>query len=220
MATAIELVRKLDKLEGQRQSVEDELRQREQSLKSIRADAENYEAARTIFMEASRRTQLSVKSYIEGLVTKVIGVFGRDYKFLVDFDLKKDRTECILRVQEGDKEPYVPREDQGGGLRDIIGFALRIVLSSLERPRSRPILVLDEPMNQMGVYSVAGGSLIKEISDKLGFQIIIITHDTELMSIGDTVYEVEYENGKSQVIHRSGELVDKPVVRRRRRGCE
>ena len=186
-------------------------------LENIEKYLKDLDQARWVLLEASKRTQTAIKSYIETLVTKALSIFDRDYKFLVDFQMNKDRTECILRVQEGGKDPYIPKEDQGGGLRDIVGLSLRIVLSSIENPRSRPILFLDEPLKQLGEYSEMSYQIVKEISEKLGYQIIVLTHDKSLVHIGAKIYNIEIHNGISEVQDLSFETTPLEVISRPRR---
>lgn len=166
--------------------------------------AENSKKAKWVVSEVVRLTQENVKEYIEELVTMaLVAVFDRDYKFVVDFDMRDNRSNCLLRVQEGDWEPYVPKDDQGGGILDVISFALRVVLWSLENPPSNNFFYLDEPMKFVGSGDSAeierAVGMMKEVSDKLGIQLIINTHEPMVASIGDRVFRVTHKNGKSQV---------------------
>jgi len=161
---------------------------------------ENLIKTRWLLTEASRLTQMNIQNQIESLVTMAIrSVYERDFKFLVEFEIKRNKTECLLRVQEGEKEPYIPKEDQGGGLLDVISLALRIVLWSMEKPRSRNIFILDEPGKWTGVLIVKFGEMLKEISKELGLQILMVTHDSELVEIADRAWKVIHDGRFSEV---------------------
>ena len=116
-------------------------------LESIGIEILDMVEARNIISEAARITQQQFKMLVEELVTTAIqAVFpNKDYKFVMQFVLQNNRPQINLLVQDGENEPYIPKEEQGGGLLDIISFALRVVLWSLEKPRSRNILIMDEP---------------------------------------------------------------------------
>lgn len=159
--------------------------------------------ARWILSEASRITQQRFSGYLESLVTKALtSVFDRPFKFIVDFVMKRNKSECYFYVQDGDKEPEVPKDEMGGGCVDLVSIALRTVLWSLENPRSRNVLILDEPMKFVGkgVLLSRAGKMLKEISHKLGFQLIMVTHETEdLCKIADRVWNVTHNGVHSEV---------------------
>lgn len=180
---------------------------------------DNLAEARFIISEASRLTQQQFKDFVESLVTLAIqSVFpDKDYRFLVDFDLKSNRSQINLLVQEEDKEPYIPEEDQGGGLLDIISFSLRIVMWSLERPKSRNVLIFDEPFKYTGNLTELAANMMKEISHKMKLQIIMVTHDERLSEIADRSWKVtRVKTGPSLVELIDGET-EKPIIKIRRR---
>ena len=75
-------------------------------------------------------------------------VFDRPFRFVLNFERKHNKLAIQPVVMEGENE-YVPKEDMGGGVLDIIGFALRVVLWSLEKPRSRNVMIVNR--KQRGV---------------------------------------------------------------------
>lgn len=70
---------------------------------------------------------------------------------------------------------------------------------SLENPKSRGVIILDEPMKNMGDLIVLGGEMLREIAHKLGLQLIIITHEKELIDIADKAYHVKHDGYSSHV---------------------
>jgi DNA repair exonuclease SbcCD ATPase subunit len=157
--------------------------------------------ARNIVSEAARITQQQFKLLVEELVTSAINaVFpNKDYKFVMQFVLQNNRPQINLLVQDGENEPYVPKDEQGGGLLDIISFALRVVLWSLEKPRSRNTLIMDEPFRWTGNLTELAANMMKEISKKLELQIIMVTHDERLMEIADKSWLCKKEKELSVV---------------------
>lgn len=176
--------------------------------------------SRLIISEASRATQMQFKEFVESLVTLAIQtVFPEEgYKFIVEFDLKANHSVINLLVQQGDKEPYVPEEEQGGALLDIISFALRIVLWSLEKPRSRNTLIFDEPFRWTGDLTPLAANMMREISKKLNIQIIMVTHDKRLKEISDKFWTVHREKGGESIIDNLIEVKEeiKSKIKRRK----
>ena len=109
------------------------------------------------------------------------------------------------------------KDDEGGGLIDVISFALRVVLHSLETPQSRNVLVLDEPLKWTGKLMSKAGQMIKEISNRLGLQVILVTHEPELSEIADRSFFVEQVDGISNVTVMDEEAVQQSGRLKRRK---
>ena len=198
----------INKKKTEKELLEQQLLSRKKEIEGKKAQTEKVIKARWVLSEVARLTQEKFKGYVESLVTMAIrSIFDRPYEFLVDFEIKRNKSECYLKVKEGDWEPYVPKDEQGGGIIDIISFALRVVLWSLQKPRSRNVIILDEPMKNMGDLIFLGGQMLREISHRLGFQLLIVTHEKELVSIADRAWEVKH-NGISSDVKLLGEKMD------------
>lgn len=178
--------------------------------------------ARNIISEASRVTQKQFKDFVEQLVTLAIqSVFTEEnYKFVVNWELQNNRTQINLMVQQGEKEPYDPEDEQGGALLDIISFALRIVLWVLEKPRSRNVFILDEPFRWTGGYTERVAHMMRDTSKELTLQIIMVTHDKKLKEIADRSWITERIRGGVSVVTMVDQLpieeVKEKTVKRRK----
>ncbi len=107
-------------------------------------------------------------------------VFGEDaYKFRIIFEQKRNQVEASLFF-ERDGELFDPLQAAGGGVLSVACFALRLSVIYLTKRTVRPVMILDEPFGQLSVeYRDRMASLITELSNKFGFQFIIITHANE-----------------------------------------
>lgn len=159
--------------------------------------------ARWVLTEVATLTQKRFKEKVETLVTMAIkSVFDRPFQFVLNFERKRNKMECRPEIKElvnGKYRVYDPSEDMGGGIVDIISFALRIVLWSLENPRSRDVIILDEPMKNLGKLVTLAGQILREISHKLNFQLIIVTHEDALIEVADRAYYVSHDGNMSHV---------------------
>ena len=170
--------------------------------------------ARWVLSEVARLTQERFKEKVESLATMAIrAVFDRPFDFVLEFERKRNKLECRPVVKEGDAE-YVPKDDMGGGIIDVLSFALRVVLWSMQRPRSRNTIILDEPMKYVGKGELLdrAGRMLREVSRGLGLQLILVTHEPQLIEIADRAYSVKHD-GKRSVV----ELVKGGKLKRRRR---
>lgn len=179
--------------------------EKEETIEILKQTIETLTKARWTITEVQRLTQERFKHRVESLVTMAIkSVFeGRDFGFELSFEEKRNQMEIrpiVYEIIDGVRQDLDdPEFDFGGGLVDVISFAWRIVMWSLENPKSRGVIILDEPMKNMGDLIVLGGEMLKEIAHKLGLQLIIITHEKELIDIADKAYHVKHDGYSSHV---------------------
>ncbi|HON83779.1 MAG TPA: ATP-binding protein, partial [Caldisericia bacterium] len=83
----------------------------------------------------------------------------------------------------------------------IISLALRIsILEKSINPKFEGPLILDEPLTFLDEGSKKLiGEFLKKVSEILGRQIILITHDRILMEIGDKTFYVKIKDGVSKI---------------------
>jgi len=80
----------------------------------------------------------------------------------------------------------------GGGAVDIAALTLQISLWSIARPRTEGIFILDEPLKWLKgkELPVRGGKIIKDLSSKIGVQIIMVSHSEELIEYADNIIAI------------------------------
>ena len=187
----------------QKQQAEKELLQTEEDLKKSQQHMENLLKARELISAEAEATQKAFQQRINSLVTMVIrSVFvEREIDFKLSIERKKNRLEVKPMLIENGIEYDDIGYDFGGSMIDLISFALRVVLWSMQKPKSRAIFILDEPFKQIGkgVMLERAGQMVKELSEKLGLQIILVTHEKQLQEIADKSFLVDMKNGKSIV---------------------
>lgn len=158
------------------------------------------EKIRWVFMEVSRKTQDEIKERIEHLITLAIrSVFEREFTFKLVLQNKNNRVYAIPTIIDGEHEFTDIKEDLGGGMIDIISLAFKIVLWSLESPKKRNLFIVDEPFRFTGKLVKKAGYMLKYLASELNFQVIMVSHDDELIDICDRVYGVTH-NGKHSVV--------------------
>lgn len=157
--------------------------------------------ARWVLTEVTKLTQEMFKEKVESLITMAIRtVFKRDFVFELIMERKRNRFECRPVVKENGCE-FDLKFDRGGGLIDIISFVFRVVNWNMEKPRSRNVFFLDEPFRFIGKGKMLArvGEMLKKISDKLNFQVIMVTHDVEFKKLADKVFYVGRNKGVSSI---------------------
>jgi chromosome segregation ATPase len=167
---------------------------------------------RVLLQEVAQQTQEQLRFHIEEIVSLALdAVFPDPYRLEVSFEQRRGKTECDLWfVGDGGDERIRPIDAAGGGAVDVAAFALRVALFSLQRPKSRAVLALDEP-GRFVSRDLQGrfGEMVAEISHRLGIQIIMVTHSEEYVEAADRVFRVSQRKGVSKVV--AGHIVHQAI---------
>lgn len=177
---------------GQLELLKNQLAEKEVIVTHYKDEYDKLVKSRLFITEIANQTQQQFKDYIEALVTRLItSVYSYDYKFICNFEIKRNKPECELLLQKGDQPPFKPKDDEVcGGIINLISYGLNIGLWSLEEPRSRSTFILDEPFTWVGILINKVVDIIKEINNELNLQLIMVTHDSVLADLGDKTWEV------------------------------
>jgi len=168
-------------------------------LEELKVYYEDLQKARALVAEAGQFTQSYLKEYIESMITTALqAVFEEDYKFIIDFDIKRNKPEANLKLLIRGEE-VDPSNSVGGGILDIASFAFRIVLWSIKNPKSNNIIILDEPFRFLHGNIENAIKMTKEISNKLNIQFIIVSQIPEIAEGADKVWGVVHNGEYSEV---------------------
>lgn len=150
------------------------------------------EIAQLFLQVVAQRTQSQLKVHIKDIVQLALdSVFPGEFDFDIDIQIKRGKTEIKL-IFNVDGEEINPVDADGGGAVDIAAMALRIAVWGLGG--TRQTIILDEPFHNLSEsLQQSGAELIKEISNELGVQFIVITHRKEVAEQADKVFHVHQE---------------------------
>lgn len=145
-------------------------------------DYRNAVKAQEITQQIAQATQQQAHAQIATVVGRCLdAVFGEEaYDFQIMFERKRGKTEArLVFLRDGDE--IDPLEGSGGGVIDVAAFALRIAALIATRPPARRLLILDEPVKMLSKeYSERFRELLEALSEEMGIQILLITHNEEI----------------------------------------
>jgi DNA repair exonuclease SbcCD ATPase subunit len=147
----------------------------------------------------AKETQEQVKFQLEDIVNLALNsVYSDKYRFEAIIEPKRNGTEARLVLFNSNGNELDPIESTGGGVCDILSFALRIALLVISK--NDRVLIMDEPFKFISKdVKESAIEIIKRISSDLGVQIICVTHDDELIECADRVFVASQHGGVSQV---------------------
>lgn len=200
MANLQDLKNRLEQKKGQRDQILSQIDQTKTKVKKLKTDIIESEEAQIIIQIVAQQTQEELSFHISELCSLALSaVFDDPYKLALSFVLRRGKTETdIFFIRDGNEVD--PLTASGGGAVDIASFALRVALWSLARPRTRNIIVIDEPFRFLSRNLQPKASLmLKELSDKLNLQFVMVSHSEYLIEGADKVFECSIKNGVSDV---------------------
>jgi hypothetical protein len=151
------------------------------------------EIVQALVQKVAKETQEQLKFQIEDIVKTCIDTcFPDEYDFKVEFEIKRGKTECALKFYKNGHEIDDLLESGGGGVVDVASLGLRVAAWCLGNTANT--LVLDEPGKFVSRCLVRQfADVIKVLSEKLGLQIIMVSHIPEFIENSEKVFNVKLE---------------------------
>jgi hypothetical protein len=136
-------------------------------------------------------TQSQLRYHVTALGTLAMeAVFPDPVGLELQFRENYGKTEAHL-LFDRDGHLLDPLEEDSGGACNIAGLGLRTSMREAQRPRTRPVIIMDEPGHDLNDATRAMhekfAEMIKEVSDKLGVQFLIVTMIEELAEVGEKI---------------------------------
>lgn len=190
----------LERQKGQRDQIKQMIRETKEKIKEKKHDLRQHEQAREIIKEIGLKTQQQLQYHISDITSLALeAVFDDPYELVAEFVQRRNKTECDLYFLRNDVR-VDPLSASGGGAIDVASFALRIASWSMQRPRSRNVLILDEPFHWVSNdLKPKASELLKQVSEKLNLQLIMITHSELLTQSADRTFIITKKETVSQI---------------------
>lgn len=198
--TVQQLRNKVEQLKGQRDQIERSIQLTKKQIDEGHKAVRRHEKAREIIKQVGIKTQSQLSYNISEVATMALtAVMDNPYELKLDFVERRNKTECdIFFERDGERiDPF----SGGGGAVDIAAFALRTASLSMERPRRRNTLILDEPFKHLKGEEANRKMLemISKISEQLGLQIIMVSDErvsrAATLEATDRLFETKLHKG-------------------------
>lgn len=186
-----DLRNKFEREKGKRIELENDIRTLRINMRKNKKLIQLMEEAREIIRIVGIETQKQLQYHISDIASLALeSIFENPYKLILEFIKRRNKIECDILFERDEIKYDEPLENSGGGTIDVSSYALRIASWSMERPQTRNIIILDEPLKNISAeYQELASEMLKEVADKLNIQFIIVTHNTVLTTYADRVFE-------------------------------
>lgn len=167
----------------------------------LSAEAIALEESQIFLQQVAQSTQNQLRIHIQDIVQLALDTcFPGEYEFCIEFEIKRGKTEAAI-VFKKDGQPIDPMTSTGGGAIDITAFALRIASWTLSRTRNT--IILDEPFRFLSAdLQPRAAEIMKELSDRLKLQFLVVTHSPTIVDVADRVFTVE-KKGDYSIVKRT-----------------
>lgn len=201
-----QLRNQLERQKGQKSQIEKSITTTVQETKDKKRDLRRHEQAREVIREVGLKTQQQLSFHISDITSLALeAVFDDPYELVVEFIQRRNKTECDLFFVRNNHR-MDPLDSSGIGAVDVAAFALRVASWSMQYPKSRNVLILDEPFKHLKGRgpNLRVLEMIKQVSEKLNFQIIMISDERipreDIIEAADKVFETKLIKGVTQII--------------------
>lgn len=194
-----EIKEKLNTLKVKKQSNEELLKSRKQRLEGIKIETEEVLKSISVCQNVATEVQKQLSVKIDTIVNLALATcFGDEYTFKLNYVPARGKTEVEFLLLQNGKE-IDPMNQNGGGLIDILCFALRVAVFNISH--TDDVMVFDEPFRfvSKGLREKVA-EVVHTFSERLNIQIIEVTHVEELMDNSDRRFVIKKINKVSKVV--------------------
>ncbi|MCF6463274.1 ATPase [Clostridium sp. Cult1] len=194
----------ISKEQGKKEKILEQINENNDLIKNIQLQIDLIEKVSLLLQRTSEFARNQAKIQIESLVTNCLQyIFESNIEFKIEIEelYGKPNAEFFV-ITEADNTVIKtkPEQSRGGGVVDIISLALRIAFLQVHKPRIEGPLILDEPAKHVSedyIFNVA--DFLKKTSEMFDRQIIMVTHNNHLSSIGTNAYRVSMKGSESHI---------------------
>jgi len=191
-----EIENKLNTLKVKKQSNEELLKTRKQRLEEIKIETEEVLKSISVCQNVATEVQKQLSVKIDTIVNLALATcFGDEYTFNLNYVPARGKTEVEFLLLQNGKE-IDPMNQNGGGLIDILCFALRVAVFNISH--TDDVMVFDEPFRfvSKGLREKVA-EVVHTFSERLNIQIVEVTHVEELMDNSDKQFVIKKIKGVS-----------------------
>jgi len=170
---------RLAELNLKKQSYKSILEERNSRLLEIKSELETITKSQMVAQAVAKSVQSQLSSRIDNIVNLGLATCFPTYSFEMVYEPARGKTEVRFIVKDGD-DVIDPMNQCGGGLVDVLCFCLRIAVYAISNVRD--VIIFDEPFSYLSkAFREKANDLMLALSEKLGLQIIMVTHVSEFI---------------------------------------
>jgi len=154
-------------------------------------------------LTAAAARKIAVEKFARVVTTAMKTIIQDGSEFVINLGSSRNITVASFRIKimiKGVELEVDPLEAKGGGIADLCAIGLQI--AAMEVFRQEGPLLLDEPfkhLSALGGYRDRTSSFLRQVSEQLDRQIILITHASELSGATHKLIRIIKEEGEAKI---------------------
>jgi len=182
--------------------VEKEVSQLQDQSVALEADSKAYAEILLFLRALADQLKAKVKDRFERVMTAAVqALLGKETSVCIVQSFKRGRVVNELKIRTtiaGEEVELDPMQAEAGAAVDLLSFVIRVCLLLMHGSR---FLVCDEPMKMVSEKYIPNvGEFLRVLVDRLGMDILMVTHQRSLEDYADYCYELR--DGVLQVVKR------------------
>jgi hypothetical protein len=170
----------------------------QEQIASLTVSAANLAQAGGVLSLIGEQRQESAQKAVETVVTSGLqSIFGPELSFVLVPGMrgKTPIVEFVVRTTlDGKIVETDVMDSRGGGLAAVVGFLLRVAVLLLGK-KPDPVIFLDETFGMLSTeYVPAMADFLRELVDRTGIQVVLITHQDQFAEVADRKYRLELDS--------------------------
>lgn len=175
-----------------------------EKLERLQRENDKLQKVKLLLQNASKFAREQSKTQMEYLVTQCLQyIFDPSMEFRIQLMEKANRIEGDFFVVSKINNTEIvtrPQDSRGGGVVDVISLALRIAMMEIHDPKIDGPIILDEPAKHVSEDYIGNvAEFLKQVSTLFNRQVIMVTHNHQLLESADVCYNVKLNDGVSVV---------------------
>jgi hypothetical protein len=193
----------LERRKGERSTIRKLMLEAKTKIKTLTQDLYEWEQAQALIQQAAQQTLDEITVRLEAPVSLALSTVWPDnpYTFKLNIEIKNGQAKATPLFIRGENKVKLG-DSTGDGAVDIASIALRLAVWAIKFPRTRPVIILEEPFPHLSPDKhQAAGKVLQQIAKELNIQLIMITFSKNLQDIADKKYKVTQNTKGESVVN-------------------
>lgn len=193
--TMDEVMSLVNQVQGRRSALQDNLQQVEREVESLRDEQSLLEHVAALFRQLIDAEISDAVESLEGLQSEALHTVFDDQELSVEAKVGVERGKVSVdlitkkQLEDGTVQRGVSRESFGGSVTTVESVILRVLV--LIKRDMRRLLLLDEALPAFNPrYAANMGSFLVALCDRLGMDVLMITHNPTFVDNAHRSYRV------------------------------
>lgn len=193
-------ISRYDRIVGQRQSAQRDVSLIKDQIAALDARITDGEMVVSLFRSLMDAEISDTITQIDKLLTEALAAVFPDQRLSVKSEVQIVRNKVGINMltqsayDDGSIVEGQAGDSFGGAVNTVQSLLLRIFV--ILKRGLRPVLVMDETLPAIeGDYIVQMASFLSILSQRFGFDILLITHNPSLVDSADHAYRIQNKNG-------------------------